>query len=102
MPRKPPSRRCALPMRRPTRNLPNCCAMSSDSATPTVKVFFREAIARALIEEMSRGSPAIVRGQDVGRFGGSDNEFLGLYERFGAARVRDTPVAEASMIGVGV
>ena len=76
--------------------------MSSDASPPTVKLFFREAIARALDEEMRRDERVIVLGQDVGRYGGSYKEFTGLYDRFGAARVRDTPVAEAAMIGVGV
>lgn len=76
--------------------------MSVDGSPPMVKLFFREAIARALREEMSRDPSIIVLGQDVGRYGGAYKEFVGLHERFGAARVRDTPVAEASMIGVGV
>ncbi len=76
--------------------------MSSEAPAPTVKLFFREAIARALDEEMRRDGAVIVLGQDVGRFGGSYKEFAGLFDRFGAARVRDTPVAEAAMIGVGV
>lgn len=67
-----------------------------------IKLFFGEAIARALREEMSRDDNVIVLGQDVGRFGGSYKEFAGLYDQFGAARVRDTPVAEASMVGLGV
>jgi pyruvate dehydrogenase E1 component beta subunit len=50
---------------------------------------------------MTRDDTVIVLGQDVGRFGGSYKEFLGLYERFGPARVRDMPVAEAAMIGIG-
>ena len=37
-----------------------------------------------------------------GRFGGSYREFDGLFEEFGAERVRDMPVAEAAMVGVGV
>ncbi len=76
--------------------------MSSDPPGPTVKMFFREAIARALREEMERDERVIILGQDVGHYGGSYKEFSGLYERFGAARVRDTPVAEAAMIGVAV
>lgn len=76
--------------------------MSADAPSPTVKLFFREAIARALREEMSRDASVIVLGQDVGRYGGAYKEFAGLYERFGGARVRDTPVAEAAMVGVGV
>ena len=41
-------------------------------------------------------------GQDVGAFGGSYREFDGLYAEFGAERVRNTPVAEAATIGIGV
>ena len=76
--------------------------MSSEPAQRVVKLFFREAIARALREEMLRDENVIVLGQDVGRFGGSYKEFVGLFEQFGAARVRDTPVAEAAMVGLGV
>ncbi|SFK35458.1 alpha-ketoacid dehydrogenase subunit beta [Methylocapsa palsarum] len=75
--------------------------MSREPQTRVVKLFFREAIARALREEMARDERIVILGQDVGSFGGSYKEFLGLYKQFGAARVRDTPVAEASMVGVG-
>ncbi|MGH7284104.1 MAG: alpha-ketoacid dehydrogenase subunit beta [Polyangiaceae bacterium] len=66
------------------------------------KVFFREAIARALAEEMARDERVILLGQDVGAFGGSYKETLGLHARFGAARVRDMPVAEAATVGIAV
>lgn len=69
---------------------------------PGEKLFFREAITRAVREEMAADERVIILGQDVGAFGGSYKEFLGLYEAFGPSRVRDTPVAEASMIGLGV
>jgi acetoin:2,6-dichlorophenolindophenol oxidoreductase subunit beta len=75
--------------------------MSSESPQAVVKLFFREAIARALREEMLHDESVIVLGQDVGRFGGSYKEFVGLFEQFGASRVRDTPVAENAMIGMG-
>jgi pyruvate/2-oxoglutarate/acetoin dehydrogenase E1 component len=55
-----------------------------------------------LREEMRRDSRIFIRGQDVGAFGGSYREFDGLYTEFGAARVRDTPVSEAAMVGIGV
>src|SRR5262245_19889541 len=73
----------------------------SGEADGEVKLFYNEAIARALREEMSCDRSIIVIGQDVGRFGGPYKEFGGLFDAFGAERVRDTPVAEASMIGVG-
>jgi pyruvate/2-oxoglutarate/acetoin dehydrogenase E1 component len=76
--------------------------MSSDTSSPTEKIFFREAIARAAREEMRKTPEIVILGQDVGHFGGSYREFDGLFEEFGATRVRDTPVAEASMVGFGV
>jgi pyruvate/2-oxoglutarate/acetoin dehydrogenase E1 component len=72
------------------------------SGEPVTRMFFREAIIRALREEMRRDSRIFIMGQDVGAFGGSYREFDGLYTEFGAARVRDTPVSEAAMVGIGV
>ncbi|HEY5288778.1 MAG TPA: transketolase C-terminal domain-containing protein [Caulobacteraceae bacterium] len=66
------------------------------------RVFFREAIARAIAEAMRADPRVIVLGQDVGAFGGAYREFEGLYAEFGGARVRDTPVAEAAIMGIGV
>jgi pyruvate/2-oxoglutarate/acetoin dehydrogenase E1 component len=75
--------------------------MSAEPTPARTKVFFAEAIARAVREEMARDPRVIVLGQDVGAFGGPYREFVGLYDRFGPERVRDTPVAEASMVGLG-
>jgi pyruvate/2-oxoglutarate/acetoin dehydrogenase E1 component len=74
----------------------------SGEAAATRKMFFREAIIRALREEMRRDEKLLVLGQDVGAFGGSYREFDGLFEEFGPARVRDTPVSEAASIGIGI
>jgi len=73
-------------------------------AAPTAlkRMFYREAIARAMREKMMLDERIIILGQDVGSFGGSYREFDGLFETFGPQRVRDTPVAEAAMIGIGV
>ena len=72
------------------------------SETGSVRLFFREAICRAVLEEMQRNPDVMVLGQDVGSFGGAYKEFAGLYGRFGQERVRDTPVSEAGMIGLAV
>jgi acetoin:2,6-dichlorophenolindophenol oxidoreductase subunit beta len=76
--------------------------MSSDQASTFKRMFFREAIAKAVREEMARDPRVFVMGQDVGAFGGSYREFDGLHAEFGAERVRDTPVAEAATIGMGI
>jgi acetoin:2,6-dichlorophenolindophenol oxidoreductase subunit beta len=64
------------------------------------RLFFREAIARAIGEEMEREPRVLLLGQDIAEHGGSYGETRGLYERFGAARVRNTPVAEAVTVGL--
>lgn len=76
--------------------------MSGNDQAATEKIFFREAIARAMREEMRNNDRVFILGQDVGAFGGSYREFDGLFAEFGAERVRDTPVAEAAMVGIGV
>jgi hypothetical protein len=63
------------------------------------KVFFREALARAIAEEMEREPRLFLLGQDIAEHGGSYAETRGLFERFGTARVRNTPVAEAMTVG---
>lgn len=64
------------------------------------RVFFREALARAMAEEMERDPCVFLMGQDIASHGGSYAETRGLFERFGPSRVRNTPVAEASTIGI--
>lgn len=76
--------------------------MSVEPAAHTTKIFFREAIVRALTEEMLHNRGMILLGQDIGFFGGAYREFNGLRELFGPQRVRDMPVAEAAMVGIGV
>jgi len=62
---------------------------------------YRDALARALREAMETDPKTIVLGQDVGRFsiGGVTR---GLLERFGPGRVRDCPISESAMVGLGV
>jgi pyruvate dehydrogenase E1 component beta subunit len=61
---------------------------------------YKDAIARALREAMAADSKVFVLGQDVGTFsiGGVTK---GLIDEFGAARVRDCPISESAMVGIG-
>ena len=45
------------------------------------RLFFREAIARAIAEEMDRDPRVILLGQDIAAHGGSYAETRGLFER---------------------
>ncbi|MEO8487359.1 MAG: transketolase C-terminal domain-containing protein [Betaproteobacteria bacterium] len=74
----------------------------SPDAPKSTRLFFREAIARALAEAMHADPRVVILGQDVGPLGGAYREFAGLHATFGASRVRDMPVAENAMVGIGV
>jgi pyruvate dehydrogenase E1 component beta subunit len=76
--------------------------IDSQGHEQSTKVFYAEAIARALREEMERDERVFVLGQDVAEYGGAYRETAGLWQRFGSARVRNTPVAEAASVGIAV
>lgn len=61
-----------------------------------------QGINQALVEEMDRDPAVVVVGEDVGRPGGPYGVTRGLLDRFGPLRVRDTPISEAVLVGLGV
>ena len=66
------------------------------------EISYREAIREALSEEMRRDDRVFVLGEDVARFGGCFGVTQGLSAEFGEERVRDTPIAEAAIVGAAV
>lgn len=60
-----------------------------------------EALRTGLSGEMEVDDRVFVMGEDIG-IGGSFHLTLGLLDRFGADRIRDTPVAEAGFVGLAV
>lgn len=63
---------------------------------------YRDAIREALREEMARDERVLIMGEEVGVWGGTYAVTRGLLEEFGAARVIDTPIAEAAIVGSAV
>ncbi len=61
---------------------------------------FIEAIRQALAEEMERDSSVFIMGEDVKL--GAVGATRGLFEKFGAQRVRNTPISEAGFVGAGI
>ena len=61
-----------------------------------------QAINLALIQEMEKDDRVILLGQDIGVNGGVFRVTEGLYKRFGADRVVDTPLAESGIIGTAI
>lgn len=60
---------------------------------------YREAVGRAIAQEMDRDPSVYFIGEDVGAAGGVFKTTEGLRERFGPRRVRDTPISEQAIIG---
>lgn len=65
-------------------------------------ILYREALNEALAEEMQRDPSVFIMGEGIGERGGSYKVTAGLLQKFGAERVIDTPIAEASFTGAGV
>lgn len=61
-----------------------------------------EAIRQAMDEEMARDERVFVVGEDVGQRGGVFRATVGLFEKYGEMRVIDSPLAELSIVGVGI
>jgi pyruvate dehydrogenase E1 component beta subunit len=64
------------------------------------RMSYRDALNRALKEEMRRDASVIVLGEDVALYEGSFKITRGLLEEFGEQRVIDTPISEAAIIGM--
>lgn len=66
------------------------------------RITMREAISQALWEEMERDPDVFIMGQEVGVWGGTYAVTKGFYDHFGPDRVRDTPIAEAGIVGAAI
>lgn len=63
---------------------------------------YRQAISDALWEEMKRDETIVMLGEEIGVWGGTYAVTRGFYDEFGPDRIRDTPIAEAVIIGASV
>jgi pyruvate/2-oxoglutarate/acetoin dehydrogenase E1 component len=63
---------------------------------------YRDAVARAIMQEMERDPDVVFLGEDVAKPGGAFKASVGLYEKFGPKRVRDTPIAEQAILGAAM
>jgi len=63
---------------------------------------FREAIRRALTEEMRRDERVFIMGEEVAEYNGAYKVTQGMLDEFGFKRVIDTPISELGFSGLGV
>ena len=62
---------------------------------------YAQAACAAVRDAMTADRNVVVVGEDVGR-GGVFQQYRGLQQEFGAERVIDTPISEATIVGAGV
>src|SRR3972149_3738480 len=98
------SRRCSRPSRSPRpapipRRKPFTRTSIRKARSVMAVITMREAISQALWEEMERDERVIILGEEVGVWGGTYAVTKGFYDHFGPERVRDTPIAEAVIVG---
>ena len=66
------------------------------------EVTYRQAITRALADELEADERVILFGEDIAAAGGVFKATEGLQERFGARRVLDTPISEQAIVGCAI
>lgn len=66
------------------------------------EMMFREALRRAMSEEMREDETIFLLGEEVAEYNGAYKVSEGMLDEFGPRRVVDTPIAELGFVGVGV
>jgi pyruvate dehydrogenase E1 component beta subunit len=66
------------------------------------ELMYRDAILEALDEEMARDDSVFMMGEDVGVIGGNFKCSVGLMEKYGDLRMKDAPISEQGIVGMGV
>lgn len=77
-------------------------ASSIRSQSTVTELTIRDALNSALEEEMARDESVYILGEEVGEYQGAYKITRGLLQKFGADRVKDTPITEAGFAGIAV
>lgn len=66
------------------------------------KLKIREALRRAMTEEMEKNPEIFLMGEEVAQYNGAYKVSEGMLEKFGPDRIVDTPISEAGFAGLGI
>jgi len=80
----------------------NAAPVAQTLAADAPRMTVRDALNSAMSEEMARDEKVFIMGEEVGEYQGAYKITKGLLQKFGAERVRDTPITEAGFTGIGV
>jgi pyruvate dehydrogenase E1 component beta subunit len=65
-------------------------------------ISYREALNRAMSEEMERDESVFLMGEEVAEYNGAYKVSQGMLDRFGPRRIIDTPISECGFAGIGI
>src|SRR5690242_9565762 len=86
------------------RRLPASTRLTSrepgDDTMPEMTLI--DAIREAMDEELANDPHVFITGEDVGPRGGVFRATMGLFEKYGPTRIVDSPLAELSIVAVGI
>jgi acetoin:2,6-dichlorophenolindophenol oxidoreductase subunit beta len=68
----------------------------------SISTNYRQAVGESVAAALESDPRVVFFGEDVGAAGGAFKTTVGLLERFGPMRVRDTPIAEQAIIGTAI
>ncbi len=66
------------------------------------EISYRDAVSKAIVEEMDRDEDVFLIGEDIGRYQGTFRVTQGLLEKYGSRRVVDTPIVEPGFTGIAI
>ena len=66
------------------------------------ELYYSKAVNEALDEELARDKNVVLIGEDIGIYGGAFGATRGLFEKYGAERLWETPISENSFTGLAV
>mmetsp|Transcript_20421 Transcript_20421/g.35445 ORF Transcript_20421/g.35445 Transcript_20421/m.35445 type:complete len:354 (-) Transcript_20421:169-1230(-) len=75
-------------------------SMAKGRTMATIQVPIREAINMAIDEEMTRDEKVFIIGEEVAQYNGAYKVTKGLFQKYGAKRVIDTPITEMGIAGL--
>lgn len=68
----------------------------------TVELSYRDALSKAMAEELDRDENVLIMGEDIGRYQGTFRVTQGMFDKYGPRRIVDTPITEAGFTGIAI
>ena len=66
------------------------------------EITYLEAIREAMQQIMRQNEDVYLIGEDIAEYGGAFGVTVGMLSEFGKERIRNTPISEAAIVGVGI